>query len=105
MQAQGESIDGDIAHARAELDKVENERAFYQRQAARGKMTEIEFDARMGETPEAKGYWHSEIERLKELRDDASRVEAGLTYVSDMCQSFYGHSRSGLQTRTCHHRN
>ena len=87
LQAQGESIDGDVAHARGQLAKVERERAFYQRQAARGKMTEIEFDARMGETEEARTYWLTEIERLKELRDDAGKVEAGLTYASKFLRS------------------
>jgi hypothetical protein len=50
LQRQGENVDGDIAHARKRLVEVDQERAFYQRQAARGKITEQEFDVRMEET-------------------------------------------------------
>jgi site-specific DNA recombinase len=84
LQAQGESADGEIAHARRKLAKIDQERAFYQRQAARGKMTEAEFDARMGETEEACQYWQSELARLQELRDDAAKVEASLDYATEL---------------------
>jgi hypothetical protein len=50
LQRQGENVDGDIAHARKRLVEVDQERAFYQRQAARGKIIEQEFDVRMEET-------------------------------------------------------
>jgi hypothetical protein len=84
LQAQGDTVDGDIAHARRRLAEVDNERAFYQRQAARDKMTEAEFDARMEETEEARQYWQSEIERLRELRDNAAKVQAGLDYAAEL---------------------
>jgi site-specific DNA recombinase len=83
LKAQGDSVDGDIAHARRKLSEVDQERAFHQRQAGRGKITEQEFDARMGETEEAREYWQEELARLKELRDNADRVQAGLDYVTD----------------------
>jgi hypothetical protein len=44
-------------------------------------MTEREFDARMEETEEAARYWQGEIKRLTTLRDDAEKVEAGLSYI------------------------
>lgn len=53
LRAQGNSVDSDIEHARKRLVEVDRERAFYQRQAARGKLTEQEFDQRMDETEEA----------------------------------------------------
>jgi len=81
LQKQGESVDGEIAHARRRLTEVGGERSFYQRQAARGKITEAEFDARMEETEEGARYWQGEIKRLTELRDDAEKVEAGLSYI------------------------
>jgi DNA invertase Pin-like site-specific DNA recombinase len=84
LQAQGESVEGDIAHARRKLTEVDQERAFYQRQAARGKITEVEFDTRMGETEEAWQYWQTEIDRLKELRDNAASVEASLDYATEL---------------------
>ncbi|MEA3341469.1 MAG: recombinase family protein, partial [Chloroflexota bacterium] len=76
LQAQDDSIDGDIAHTRRRLAKVDNERAFYQRQAARGKITEAEFDARMEETKDTRQYLRYELVQLQELRDDAVKVEA-----------------------------
>ena len=63
---------------------MDNERAFYQRQAARDKMTEAEFDARMEETEEARRYWQSEVERLRESRDNAAKVQAGLDYATEL---------------------
>jgi len=84
LQAQGDSFDGDVAHAQRKLSEVDQERAFYQRQAARGKISEVEFDTRMDETQEAQGYWQSEFERLKDLRDDARMVRAGLDYATEL---------------------
>ena len=69
LQAQRESADGEITHARRRLAKIDQERTFYQRQAARGKITEMEFDARMDETEDACKYWQSELACLRELRD------------------------------------
>ena len=62
----------------------EEERAFYQRQAARGKMSEQEFDARMDETDSAKRHWEAERVRLTELRDDARKVQSGLDYTTQL---------------------
>ncbi|MBN1661576.1 MAG: recombinase family protein [Anaerolineae bacterium] len=84
LQKQGESVDSEIAHARRRLSEVDGERAFYQRQAARGMITELEFDARMAETEEAARYWQGEIKRLTELRDDVEKVEAGLAYIDSL---------------------
>jgi DNA invertase Pin-like site-specific DNA recombinase len=84
LQKQGESVTGDIAHARRRLGEVDQERAFYQRQAGRGKITEQEFDARMEESEETARYWQAEIKRLTDLRDDAQKVQAGLSYVTDL---------------------
>jgi chromosome segregation ATPase len=91
LQAQGDSVHGEMAHARNKLAEVDQQRAFYQRQAARGKVTEQEFDARMAETEEARRYWESELARLQELRDDAERVRAGLDYATELL--------AGLQDR------
>jgi DNA invertase Pin-like site-specific DNA recombinase len=84
LQRQGESVDGDIAHARQRLGEVDQERTFYLRQAARDKITEAEFDAAMQETEETRKYWQAEINRLTELRDDAAKVQAGLDYVDSL---------------------
>ena len=83
LQRQGESIDGEIAHARRRLAEVKQERAFYQRQAARGKIDEPEFDARMDETEDALRYWNGEITRLTELRDDSQKVRDSLQYAME----------------------
>jgi hypothetical protein len=86
LQDQGESVDGDIAHVRQRLAEVEEERAFYQRQAARRKITEREFDIRMEETKERYQYWQSELDRLKELRDNQDKVRAGTEYVNELME-------------------
>jgi hypothetical protein len=88
LQSQGKSVDGEISHARRRLAEVNQERAFYQRQAARGKIDEAEFDARMEESEEARRYWKAEIKRLTELRDDAAKVQEGLDYATELLESF-----------------
>jgi chromosome segregation ATPase len=87
LQAQGDDVDGNIAHARQKSTEINQERAFYQRQAARGKMTEAEFDARMEETKETLNYWESEIIRLHDLRDNVAKVQAGIEYVNQLLAS------------------
>jgi hypothetical protein len=85
---QGESVSGDIAKARIKLTETEQQRAFFQRQAARGKISEHEFDRHMDETQEDLYYWQGEIEHLQELRDDAVKVRAGVDYTVRLLQSF-----------------
>ena len=80
LRAQGDCADGEIERARKKLTDVDSERAFYQRQAARGKITEQEFDGRMDETEQQRQHWQEELVRLKELRDNTVRVNAGLDY-------------------------
>jgi DNA invertase Pin-like site-specific DNA recombinase len=87
LREQGESVNSEIAHARSRLTEVDQERAFFQRQGARGKITEQEFDARMGETEEKRRYWQNEIERLQQLRDDAETIQAGLDYATELLVS------------------
>ena len=82
LRAEGESVSGEIAHVRLKLAEVDQERAFFQRQAARGKISEAEFDARMDETEEARKHWREELDRLTELRDNAVKVQSGLDYAT-----------------------
>jgi len=89
--AQGDAIDGDIERTRGEVADIEQQRAFYQRQAARGKMTEAEFDARMDETQGWLEEKQAEIAHLLQLRDDASRVNHSLQYATEFL--------TGLQRR------
>jgi hypothetical protein len=84
LLAEGESADGQIAQVRYRLSAIDQERAFYQRQAARGMITEAEFDQRMGETEASRQYCQSELIRLQELRDDAAKVDAGLVYATEL---------------------
>jgi DNA invertase Pin-like site-specific DNA recombinase len=84
LQAQSDSVDGEIAHARRKVSEVDQERAFYQRQAARGKITEVEFDQRMKETEEARVYWQEELTRLQELRDNTEKIQSGLDYTTEL---------------------
>jgi DNA invertase Pin-like site-specific DNA recombinase len=84
LQKQGESVESEIVHARRKVIQIDQERAFYQKQAARGKITESEFDTRMAETEEARKYWEAETDRLRELRDNATKVQAGLNYATEL---------------------
>jgi site-specific DNA recombinase len=88
LREQGSDMDSEIARARRKLDQLDQQRAFYQRQAARGKMTEAEFDARMDETGEEQRYWQNEIAGMLELRDDVQRVDAGLDYATKLLAEF-----------------
>jgi DNA invertase Pin-like site-specific DNA recombinase len=81
---QDNAVDGDIARIRHRLAEIEQERAHYSRQEARGKITEKEFDCRMDETRERHLYWQSELDRLLELRDNAVKVQAGLDYATEL---------------------
>jgi hypothetical protein len=87
LQEQDACIEGDIAHAARKLAEVEASRAFFQRQAARGKLTEREFDARMEETEADLEYWSEELVRLRDLRDNAATVQAGLDYATELLAS------------------
>jgi hypothetical protein len=82
LQSQGESLTGEIARAHRKLSEVDEERAFYQRQAARGKITEQEFDLRMTETEDVREHWKEQISHLLELRDGADRIQASLHYAT-----------------------
>jgi len=84
LQRQGDDVNGDIAHTRQRLVEISQERANYQKQNARGKMTDDEFDAHMDETEEAQRYWNSELSRLHDLRDNADKVKAGLDYATEL---------------------
>jgi DNA invertase Pin-like site-specific DNA recombinase len=88
LQRQGDSVDGEIAHARRRLAEIKQERAFFQRQAARGKIDEPEFDARMDETEHTRRYWEGEIKRFIELRDEAQKVQDGLKYAMELLAVF-----------------
>ena len=87
LQAQGESADGEIAHARRRLEQITQERKSYQKQLAKGWMTEDEFVGHIAETDENLQYWESELARLKELRDNQDKVQAGLDYVNRLMAS------------------
>ena len=50
-------------------------------------MTEREFGARMDETEDARRYWQGELDRLKELRDNAAKVQNGLEYATELLTS------------------
>jgi DNA invertase Pin-like site-specific DNA recombinase len=85
---QGNGANSEIARARQKLEGIAQERAFYQRQAAKGHVSELEFEQRMAETKEAATYWQSEAERLTELRDNATALRAGLDYVEVLLNTF-----------------
>ena len=81
LQTENDNFDGEIAKAHREIQNIDAERAFLTRQGRKGLITEEEFEQQMNETMEAQNYWDGEIERLTELRDNSSKVKAGLDYA------------------------
>jgi len=84
LRAQGDNLDGEIAHTRQRLAEIDQERASYQRQNARGKMTDEEFDARIQETNDAKDTLQEQFAQLVELRDNSNKVNNGLRYLVEL---------------------
>jgi len=93
LQLEGNALGGEIARARKRVERIEAERAFYQRQGARGKLTEVEFDGRMDETARQMEFWCGELERLEVLRSDAEKVNASLAY----CEELFATMRKSLE--------
>ena len=87
LQAQGGDLDSEIARALAEVAKVDHARAELSRQQAYGKISWQEFEARIAETEIARRERAAEADRLRALRDDAQRVQAGLDYVQHFMQT------------------
>jgi DNA invertase Pin-like site-specific DNA recombinase len=84
LREQGDNLDGEIAHKRQRLVEIDQERASYQRQNARGKMTDKEFDARIQETDDAKADIQEQLAQLVQLRDDSAKVDDGLRYLVEL---------------------
>ncbi len=84
LQAQGDSVGGEIEHARRRLAEISQERAFCLRKAKQGKITEAEFDVAMEETEEARQHWQAELGRLQELKDNTEKVQVGLDYATEL---------------------
>jgi hypothetical protein len=87
LRAQDDTSLSEIARGESRLQEIEGERAFYQRHAARGRITQAEFDKRMEETDEAQRYWQDEMVRLKELRDDSAKVKSSLDYAKALLET------------------
>lgn len=87
LQNEGDSVDGEISHTRQRIDEIMAVRANYQRQQARGRITEAEFDLRMDETKADLEHWQEELVRLKELRDNKDRVQTGLLYARELMEA------------------
>lgn len=90
LQAQKDDVISEITKAHQKIAEIDTERAFYQRQAGKGIITEDEFEQRMNETREVRHYWEDQIEHLTELRDNAEKVKAGLDYSEDLLNAING---------------
>jgi hypothetical protein len=84
LQAEVEHVDGEITRIQRRLEGINDERVFYQRKAAQGKIPEVEFDVRMDETADQIEYWQCELERLLALKNDAALVNDSLSYAKDL---------------------
>jgi hypothetical protein len=85
-RAQGASVDGEAAR----------ERAVYQRQPARGKLMELEFDTCAEYTGRAAGYCQAELDRLRVLRDNS--LQRPILFSWSCPCSCMASSESGLST-------
>jgi hypothetical protein len=51
-------------------------------------ISEQEFETLVAEAGEAQRYWQSEMDRPRELRDNDSRMQSGLEYLTALLSSF-----------------
>jgi site-specific DNA recombinase len=84
LQSRGEKTAAEILHIQRRLESIEGERAFYQKKAAQGIITEAEFDQRMRDTAEQIEHWTEELDRLRALMYEAERVESSLDYAEKL---------------------
>jgi hypothetical protein len=81
LQAQGDSLDGDIARAKRNVLDIDTGRDRLLNQLSRGIITEGDFERVMVERNKEKGYWQDEIIRLETLHDDAAKVQSDLEFA------------------------
>ncbi len=86
LQAEGESIDGEIARTKQQLAKINEARMFYHRQAGFGRITEEDYEGLLRESDGQRDEVQLELQRLRELRDDMQKVRAGLDYAAEFMQ-------------------
>ncbi|MFQ5613944.1 MAG: hypothetical protein ACE5H9_17620, partial [Anaerolineae bacterium] len=86
--AQGDSLDGDIARVDRRLAQIKRERLAYTRQLGRGKVSEAEYDVLIAECNEAREAQEEKRAHLRQLRDEAEKVQTGIAYAERLLASF-----------------
>lgn len=81
LQAESEDVDNAVIKAQVHIEEIGAERIFFQRQAARKKVTEDEFDRQMEYTAQQLEYWQDELKRLVALKYDTDKVQNSLEYA------------------------
>lgn len=90
-------LDKEIIQAKNRIRDIENTRAFYQRKAAEGKITETEFDSRMDETKEDINYWCEVLEGYQVIKLDNQKMRDSLDYAEELFTKL----RAGLEYLDC----
>jgi len=84
LKSQGDKIGSEIAKLRQRLEEIKAERLNYSRQLAKGQITEDEFDILATEADEARKELEKDLEQYIILRDDAQKVQAGMSYAEKL---------------------
>ena len=88
--SQYETHQNEILKIQQRIVSIHSERAFYQKKAAQGKITEEEFDRRMDETSEQIEYWENEIGNLRSLTTDVERLRESVDYAEMLINKING---------------
>jgi chromosome segregation ATPase len=88
LQSKSDESHNEILRIERRIESIKNERAFFQKKAAQGKISESEFDDRMDETAEQIEFWGNELERLKAYMHETQRVQTSIDYVEELFSKF-----------------
>lgn len=84
LQAQGDSLEGDISKARERLKAIEQEKLNYSRQQARGKISEAAYDTLIAECEEGEKEEREELTRLLQLKEDGQSLRDAISHAREL---------------------
>lgn len=88
LQAEGDDTNGRIGQYQRRLTELDNEELAYNRQQARGKLTEEKYDILIGEVNAARQQVTAELKNLITLRDETEKVQSTLDHARKMLAEF-----------------
>lgn len=88
LQAEGDDVNGRIGQYQKRLTELDNEELAYNRQQARGKLTEEKYDILIAEVNAARKQVTTELGELITLRDETEKVQSTLDHARKMLADF-----------------